>query len=463
MLRTSTRSLRRAVAVAAAAALPAAALAAPTMAATPTDPDAFWPIPADQIGVASYTIRDQMAEDPQGTLNALAECGIENIEPSGRGGRFHGLTADELAPLLANAGISARSIGVSLNDLTDDTAGVIAQAQALGATYARFSGGSNWTLDQYRETAEVLNEVGATLAESGITLAYHNHGWEFEIEEDGVTAYDVLLDETDPDYVAMELDVYWSASVGVDAADLFREHPGRFPLVHVKDMAEDGSFADVGEGILDFQEMFALRDVAGIEWYLIEHDQPTPDGVTSACNSYANLTADPSVDREGVPLVATVPQLGDNGNGSLTMSIADFGDVVDLGRALNAGDRFRFSGELPTVSVSDSRAAQSTQDGWTVSGQAGDFAHSAGAISASHLGWVPGQLADKVGVSPGAPVATELSGGPGLALPSTLASAVGEGRVGTTELGADLLLEVPVDTPAGAYTSTLTLSLFPVD
>ncbi len=168
-------------------------------------------------------------------------------------------------------------------------------------------------------------------------------------------------------------------------------------------------------------------------------------------------------DTEGIPIQATVPDLGDNGGGALTMSIADFGDVVDLGRALNAGDRFRFSGELPTVSVSDSRAAQSTQDGWTVSGQAGGFEHSAGVISASHLGWVPGQLADKVGVSPGAPVATELSGGPGLALPSTLASAAGEGRVGTTELGADLLLEVPVDTPAGAYTSMLTLSLFPVD
>src|SRR5699024_57447 len=122
-----------------------------------------------------------------------------------------------------------------------------------------------------------------------------------------------------------------------------------------------------------------------------------------------------------------------------------------------------FSGELPTVSVSDSRGAESTQDGWTVSGQSTDFAHSDGELGASHLGWVPGQMADKVGVTPGAAVAGELSGGPGLALPATLASAVGEGRLGTTELGADLVLETPVDSAAGSYTSTMTLSLFPVD
>ena len=461
MLRTSP--LRRTAALLATAALPAAALAAPALAATPTDPDAYWPVPEDRIGVVLFTARAQMAEDPQGTLDALARCGITNAEPSGSVGNFYGLTGEQLAPLAESAGIDVRSIGVSWNDLTTDVEGVIAEAEALGASYARFSGGRDWTFEQYAEVAEQMNEVGATLAEAGITLAYHNHGWEFEIQQDGVSAYDVLLSETDPDTVGMELDLYWSSSVGVDVVELIETNPGRFPLVHVKDMAEDGSFADVGEGVIDFQEIFALRDVAGIEWYFIEHDRPTPDGVTSACTSYANLTADPSADREGIPLVATVPELGDNGSGALTMSVADFGAAVDLGRALNSGDRFRFSGDLPTVSVSDSRAAQSVQDGWTVSGQSSELAHSAGAVPATHLGWVPGQLGDKVGVTPGAIVATELSGGPGLALPATLASAVGEGRLGTTELGAELLLEVPVDTTAGAYTSTLTLSLFPVD
>ncbi len=462
MLRTPSSSWRRSAGMIAAAALPAAALAGPAVAATPDDPDAHWPVPEDRIGVVLFTTREQMAEDPQGTLNALSQCGIQNVEPSGSAGNFYGLTGAELAPLTEEAGLNVPSIGVSVSNLTDDLDLVIEEAEALGASYARFSGPRDWdTIEDYYAGAETFDAIAEELAESGITLAYHNHGWEFEVEEDGLTGYEVLLNETE--HLAFELDVYWAASVGHDAADLFEAYPGRFPLVHVKDMAEDGSFADVGEGVIDFQEIFALRDVAGIEWYFIEHDRPEPDGITSACNSFTNLTADPSVDREGVPLVATVPELGGNGEGALTMSIADFGQAVDLGRALNSGDRFRFSGELPTVSVSDSRPAASTQDGWTVSGQASDLEHSAGDLPASYLGWVPGQLSDKVGVTPGAAVAGELSGGPGLAVPATLASAVGEGRLGTTELGADLLLEVPVDSTAGSYTSTLTLSLFPVD
>src|SRR5699024_8322933 len=120
-------------------------------------------------------------------------------------------------------------------------------------------------------------------------------------------------------------------------------------------------------------------------------------------------------DSAGIPIHAEVPDLG-NGedDGSLTLSVDDFGDAVDLGRALNAGDRFRFAGELPTVSVSDSRGAESEQDGWSVSGQSTDFTHSDGELGASHLGWVPGQIADKVGVSPGAAVAGERAGGLGL-------------------------------------------------
>ncbi|MEE6288190.1 TIM barrel protein [Georgenia sp. MJ173] len=463
MSRTSSRALRRGAALLAAAALPATmALSAPAMAATPADPDAYWPIPEDQIGLVLFTTRTQMAEDPQGTLNALAQCGFTNAEPSGGAGNFYGLTGAELAPMAEEAGINVRSIGVSLGNLTDDLDLVIAEAEALGAKYVRLSGSGSWdTLADYAEAAATLDPIAEALAAEGITLAYHNHGWEFEVEEDGVTGYETLLNETE--HLAMELDVYWAASVGVSAADMFEAYPGRFPLVHVKDMAEDGSFADVGEGVIDFQEMFALRDVAGIEWYFIEHDRPTPDGVTSACNSLANLTADPSADSEGIPLHATVPELGDGEGGALTLSVADFGASVDLGRALNAGDRWRFSGELPTVSVTDSRAAQGTADGWSVTGQTTDFGHTSGELSGSHLGWVPGQLEGKVGVTPGAAVAGELSGGPGLAVPATLASAVGEGRLGSTELGADLVLETPVDVADGVYTSTVTLSLFPVD
>jgi sugar phosphate isomerase/epimerase len=144
-------------------------------------------------------------------------------------------------------------------------------------------------VSDYSRTAAILNEVGEQLRAEGITVAYHNHGYEFETAEDGVTGYDVLVRETNPAFVTMELDVYWAASTGTSATDLFERYPGRFELLHLKDLAADGSFADVGEGTIDFAEIFAGASLAGVRYGFTEHDQPSPDGVTSACTSLGNL------------------------------------------------------------------------------------------------------------------------------------------------------------------------------
>ena len=243
-----------------------------------------------RVGLVGYTVRATMPSDAEGTLAALAGCGFQNMEPSGAVGSFYGYTAAELAPLTESAGIAVPSLGVSQSNLENDLDGVIAEAQAIGAEYVRISGSSRWTLADYSRTAAVLNEVGAKLKEAGITVAYHNHGYEFETEENGVTGYDVLVRETDPELVTMELDVYWAASTDTSATDLFARYPGRFELLHLKDIAEDGSFADVGAGTIDFAEIFANASLAGVEYAFTENDQPRPDGVTSACTSLAYLT-----------------------------------------------------------------------------------------------------------------------------------------------------------------------------
>lgn len=242
-----------------------------------------------RIGLVGFTVRATMPTDAEGTLAALAECGFQNMEPSGRVGNFYGYTSAELAPLTDAAGLTVPSIGVSQSNLENDLEGVIAEARAIGAEYVRISGSSSWTLADYSRTAAVLNEVGATLKENGITVAYHNHGYEFETIENGVSGYDVLVRETDPELVTMELDVYWAASAGVDAIELFNTYPGRFELLHLKDIAADGSFADVGEGTIDFAEIFASASLAGVRYGFTEHDRPSPDGVTSACTSIGNL------------------------------------------------------------------------------------------------------------------------------------------------------------------------------
>ncbi|MGY0002427.1 sugar phosphate isomerase/epimerase family protein [Micromonospora sp. I033] len=248
-------------------------------------------VPDDRIGLVLYTVRATMSTAPEATLAALAACGYRNAEPSGAVNNFYGRRADALAPLVAGAGLSVPSIGIGLGDLRNNLAGVIADARAFGAKYVRISGSGSWGLDDYSEVAATLNAVGAELKQAGITVAYHNHGFEFTAQDGGVRGYDVLVRETDPNLVAMELDLYWAASVGADPVELIRQYPGRFALFHVKDMAADGSFADVGEGTIDFARIFAFSEMAGVDHYLTENDNPRPDGVSSACDSYTNLRA----------------------------------------------------------------------------------------------------------------------------------------------------------------------------
>ena len=161
-----------------------------------------------------------------------------------------------------------------------------------------------------------------------------------------------------------------------------------------------------------------------------------------------------------IPVQAEIPGTGGPGEpGALALTVAP--GALDLGQARNAGDRWRLGGALPHVSVTDTRSS----GGWSVTGQssaltAGD---DAAAIAARHLGWTP-HLVDGA-ARPGAAVAPELSGGPGLAVPATLGAherAEGE-AVGNAVLGADVTLEAPVTTGAGTYTGAVTVSLFPTD
>lgn len=165
--------------------------------------------------------------------------------------------------------------------------------------------------------------------------------------------------------------------------------------------------------------------------------------------------------RDGIPVEAVIPEGED---GALALTVADFGDAVQLSEPENAGDRLRFTGALPEVTVTDSRtAAQAGTGGWAVSGQADAFTSAGQTVPATHLGWTPQVLTPRPGLTAGAAVETVLDGGPGLATPSRLASANAEGRWGSATLGAGLVLEVPVDTQPGTYTGMLTVSLFPVD
>ena len=236
-----------------------------------------------------------MADDVARTLSALAEIGYQEVEFAG----YFGHAPSALAAWLRLAGLEAPAAHVGMDDLN---------AEGLGATLeAADALGHRWlvlpwlppeqrTPDGYRAAAESLNAAGATASRSGVRVAYHNHEFEFEpvggpgSDPASPTGYDLLLAHLDPSVVDMEIDFHWSEAGGVDSVRLLRDHPGRFPLCHLKDRDADGRMTDVGAGAIDWDAIFAASDRAGLRHYFVEHDQPA-DPLASARASYRFLTS----------------------------------------------------------------------------------------------------------------------------------------------------------------------------
>ena len=172
-------------------------------------------------------------------------------------------------------------------------------------------------------------------------------------------------------------------------------------------------------------------------------------------------------DGEGdIPIDVEIPDDGNGGpgDGSLTLTVPEDASV-DMGAPTTNADRLRFDGELPPVTVTDTRNDEQASDGgWTVTGRAANFVSGRNQFSSAYLGWIPWADAEgRAGVTAGPTVQGQTRGGPGLAQPATLVSATNEGRSGSATAGAHLLLEVPRTTPAGDYRSTISLSLFAED
>jgi sugar phosphate isomerase/epimerase len=147
----------------------------------------------------------------------------------------------------------------------------------------------NW--DQVKFSVEDSHRIGEKCNENELRFALHNHDHEFWSLDDRVI-YDYLLEQTDPELVTMEIDLYWAHKGGVDIREYFKKHPGRFELVHVKDSLDSPdreSFACIGSGIIDFPDLFSYRDVAGFKHLIVEDDQPPEDELGCARSSIEYL------------------------------------------------------------------------------------------------------------------------------------------------------------------------------
>ncbi|MEM1137099.1 MAG: sugar phosphate isomerase/epimerase [Bacteroidota bacterium] len=241
-------------------------------------------------GIILNTLKDDMKSDYRGTLERLAKLGYKYIESNP-----YGNDIEAYAKLLRTLGLKTISSGSSIANLEKETDQYIRNAHLLGQKYIVAywpwkSSAENLTKDECLKTADYLNKIGAQLKKEGIDFAWHNHDKEFRNIGEEKLPFDYLMQETDPKLVNVQMDVYWVVKGRADPITFIKKYPGRFPLFHVKDMdnAEEKNKACVGEGIIDFEAIFAFSKLAGLKFPIVEQES-NKRGFACAEVSYKNL------------------------------------------------------------------------------------------------------------------------------------------------------------------------------
>ena len=248
-------------------------------------------------GIQLYTLRELIVKDPTSVINKVALAGFKEVEMYGLSAekRFFGLSVKDFASLLKQNNLKSPS-GHYMpekflfeNGSVDEVKKLCDVGQMMGHQYIVIP----WmaeerrkTIDQYKRLAERINKAGEICKTANLQLAYHNHDFEF-FDIKGQKGYDILLKETDANLVKMEMDIYWVISAGYNPVDLFKANPGRFPMLHVKDMDKINKKmnTEIGNGSIDFKKIFKLAKLAGVKHYYVEQENNYKPDIISSINT----------------------------------------------------------------------------------------------------------------------------------------------------------------------------------
>jgi len=258
--------------------------------------------PGKVIGLQLYTLRNQLPKDLEGTLKKVAEIGYKNVEGYDYKNRLIlSKTPVEFRKIVEDLGMKLPSMHVvtelttsesrvSIMDQWKTTVEDMASIDVKYVVYAIIAEAERKTLDDYKKWAERFNQFGEICKQAGSQYIYHNHDFEFK-SFDGQMGYDILLKNTDPDLVKFEIDLYWITKAGQDPVAYIEKNPGRFELYHIKDMENSPSktFTEVGQGTVNFERVFKVREIAGMKLFFVEQDLTKIDRFESIKMSFDYL------------------------------------------------------------------------------------------------------------------------------------------------------------------------------
>jgi sugar phosphate isomerase/epimerase len=218
------------------------------------------------IAAQLYTLRDVMPKDVPGTLRAVAELGYNGVEFAG----LHNTPAPKLRAVLDELGLKVCSAHVALDLLEGDLDRTIETYKTLGCPLLVVPWIGERLRGDWAALGAALNRIDANVRAAGLRLAYHNHNFELQ-DEGGRTGLDILAETAEPT-VGFELDCGWVHKAGREPLAQMRSLAGRLPIIHVKDVAADGDWAEVGQGVIDYRPIVAAAPELGVEWLVVEQD-----------------------------------------------------------------------------------------------------------------------------------------------------------------------------------------------
>lgn len=234
------------------------------------------------VGIQLYSFRNQFAKDVPGTMAKVKQMGFREAEIAGT----YGMSLTDFRKLLDQNGIKAISTGASFEDLDSNVPKVLAEAKALGAKYVVCTwiphAGDQFMIHDADRAIDVFNTAGKLLAENGISLCYHNHGYEFQTYQNG-TFFDYLAENLDRKVVNFEMDVFWVKSPGYDPVALLQKYPKRFVLMHLKDRkpgtpdsqtghSDIESNVTLGQGDVGITALMKQAKKSGVKHFFIEDE-----------------------------------------------------------------------------------------------------------------------------------------------------------------------------------------------